>query len=71
MKRNYHQILEEDYPDIHQLWCDAVNADFEADFLYGQGKTKEAEAMWEYHEEKWAEYCFASKLVLTGHEDLK
>lgn len=71
MKRDHHDILREDYPDIHQLWCDAVNADFESQLLEEQGKRDEAEAMWEYHEEKWAEYCFASKLVLTGHEDLE
>ncbi len=71
MKRDEHQILQEDYPDIHQLWCDAVNADFQTEYFYEQGKPKEAEASWKLHEEKWAEYLFASKLVLTGHKDLE
>lgn len=67
--RGYHQILDEDYPDVFQLWVDAVNADFDAYYLHEEGKTKEAEEMWKLHEELWAEYEFAAKIVLTGDEE--
>ena len=67
--RHDHQILDEDYPDIAQLWCDAVGADFEACYLHEEGKIEEAEEMWKLHEELWAEYAFAAKLVLTGNEE--
>lgn len=71
MKRNKHQLLNEDYPEIYQLWCDAVNAGDNAERLTYEDKHKEAEEMYKRHWELWKEYAFASKLVLIGHKDLQ
>ena len=62
--RDYQEILMEDYPDIWQMWCDAVNADFRGEELYQEGKFEEAIEQWKIHEDKWEEYEFAAKLVL-------
>ena len=68
---DYHIILMDDYPEVHELWCEAVNADFGAEDLYEQGKTEEADALWKIHEEKWAEYMFITKIIFTGWKDEK
>lgn len=62
--RSLHEILDEDYPEIAQLWAEAVNADFESIYLEDAGKTEEAKKMREIHNTKWAEYKLAVKLVL-------
>ena len=66
---NYHTILYDEYPEIHELWCEAVNADFGTEELYEQGKLKEAEELYKFHEEKWAEYVLATKLIFEGSDE--
>ncbi len=68
---NYHTIIYEEYPDVHIIWCQAVDADFEAHELYEQGKIEEAKEIWKVHREKWAEYEFATKLIFEGPDELK
>lgn len=64
-----HIIIMDEYPEIHELWCEAVNADFGADELYEHGKIKEADALWKIHEEKWADYVLSIKLIFEGPDE--
>jgi len=66
---NYQGYLVDHYPEIHELWCDAVNADFDSEFLYEEGKLREAEEKNREHEVLWDEYLIASKLVLYDFFD--
>lgn len=66
---NYHTILYDEYPDVFQLWAEAVEADDASLFLYEEGKVEESNAMCKLHEEKWAEYLLASKLIFEGWKD--
>ena len=62
--RSLYEILDEEYPEIAQLWAEAVNADFESIYLDEEGKTEESKKMREIHEKKWAEYKLAVKLAM-------
>lgn len=62
---DYHSYLMDHYPEIHQLWCDAVNADFDSYYLYETGNTKEADKKFAEHEDLWNQYQIAYKIILS------
>ena len=64
------EILEDDHPEILQLLRDSWDASAKCLSLEKVGKTEEAIKMWRIHEDLFNQYMFASKLVLTNHEDL-
>ena len=66
--RDFHRILQEEYPDVYEMWVEAVNADFESEALFQEGKFEEANMAAKFHVEKWEEYQLASKLIFCGDE---
>ena len=70
--RSLYEILYDDYPEIAQLWAEAVNAELEAAEIDWPGANlseddkKRIKELDELHQRKWAEYKLAVKLALGG-----